>query len=985
MSAPANRPNAGLRGERESLLNTPALLIMSAVVVIALYVLFPRQPAFRDPQNLRASDALSIAYLRVLVRSDPDNIPLRLSFVQLLTEAGANDEATEALAPLLVKAPPEHAFEIGLAKTRLQLQLLFLAPAAESAQALRTDIGRGFDQLLPLAQKVSEQDLLLVEARKFGDPRVLAALYESLLARVDSSGPRRGRLLSETAALHLAANQPGEAARRWQQAFALLVDADEQRNVALSSLRAFLAAGEPAQALTAAKRFLHKRTADAELLALAADIAQQNGDDGQALSWLYALRPLQPEDPQLTERLLALELALGDLPAALPLARELTTDVIAGSPRQWLLARAFDWNGLQAESLPHWFALAMTAPDEESETRAFELAVALNDDDKVVQLVEAAALRRPLRGNEAAAYVSSGLRTQEPTRLVATLQNYLQQIDAGSTANGGAKPAPDRAAWVALARVQQARGEPLAALQAWQRAEQLAPLKPTERLAIAQAYWRSGQAEPALNSLLPLSSAPPAGQEARYWRLLAEIAWSLERSNVTRTAYQQLLARFAADDKQAIDRLLQLAEQSGDVAATERQALYGWSRLRSREYFVELLELAHQAGDNARLDQLLADAEQQQSRFAKEPRYWQYRAERAMSRGDIVLGKSSLEKLAALRANDPEVIEAQLWALLAESPASNPAIYLLIERYAGLAAGDPVLAEAMAAAEQTLGRPAEAAVWYLQTLPARKRDLPWLLTVADNLEWLGCTVTANQFRLRSLQQLQVQPVPFPAVAHPARLADYFYGRKFFARDLEEVLPEAEDFRDLIEQWQLQTGLDNARQFALHWQQKRLTLSAWEDLADEWQEQNGQEMAKMIQALSAELQLAPEGPLSSNVLPLSLNDVAARARRFGAGRSGSLPAPDPTRELPICRQTLEQFSALALPLPVLAVPRPAVAATTNASTNETFNATSTATTITATTAARSAATTISVATTTPTATQTTAQTTTQTTTPTTVKP
>ena len=57
---------------------------MSAVVLIAFWVLFPRQPAFRDPANLSAKDALSVAYLRVLVQSDPRNAPLRLSFVQVL-------------------------------------------------------------------------------------------------------------------------------------------------------------------------------------------------------------------------------------------------------------------------------------------------------------------------------------------------------------------------------------------------------------------------------------------------------------------------------------------------------------------------------------------------------------------------------------------------------------------------------------------------------------------------------------------------------------------------------------------------------------------------------------------------------------------------------------------------------------------------------------------------------------------------------------
>ena len=906
------------RPAREALLNGPALLMMSAVVVVALFVLFPRQPAFRDPQNLRASDALSIAYLRVLVRSDPDNIPLRLSFVQLLTEAGNHDEASTALAPLLTLSTTDYAFEIALARLRLQLQQLFRAPDGERAPLLRTAIQNGFHSALPLAGTETEQDALLIEARKFGEPGVLAALYETLLARVDVQGPRRGQLLADTARLHLAANQPAIAAQRWHEAFFLLTAAEPKRAAAAAAMQAYLAAGETVRALNSAKQFISAQETDQTLLALAADIAQQNGDDAQARDWLYRLRAQQPDNDALLERLLALELALGDLPAALTLARELDLLPSPSPARQLLLARSYDWNGESQAALLHWFALAMQTPDPENESRAFALAVALADDSKVVPLVASASARRRLNPGEADAYVASGLRNGEPSRLAQTLQDYLQ------------RESQDRAAWAAMARLQQASGEPVAALRAWQRAEQLAPLRPAERLAIAESYWRSGQPEPALNSLLPLSSAPPVGQEVRYWQLLAEIGWALERGNVARPAYQQLLARYQPDDKLAIDRLLQLASQAGDNAAMERQALYGWNRLRAREYFVVLLELAQRANDGKRIDQLLAEAQQQEARFAKEPRYWQFRAERAMLRREHATARASLERLAQLRANDPEVIEALLWLLLAEEPVATSAVNLLVERYSALAEGDPILAEAMAAAEQVLGRPAEAARWYALTLPARARDLPWLLTVADNLEWLGCTVTANQFRYRVLQQLQMQSPPMVLPSHPPRLADAMYGRRYFAGDLEQQLPDADDLRELIEQWRLQGQIDNARWFALRWQQKRLLLSDWEELADAWQEQNRDEIGTMLLALQAELQLAPEGPLSSAVLPLSLNDVAARARRFSAGRADPT-VPDPTRELASCRQQYEHFSTMALPVPAaipVVIPASGTAPTTS---------------------------------------------------------
>src|SRR6185437_14089409 len=139
---PRLQGNSGLRVEaqRESLLNAPALMFMSAVLLIAFWVLFPRQPAFRDPSNLSAKDALSVAYLRVLVQSDPNNAPLRLSFVQLLTDAGILDEAVAAIDPLKRAPASNLTHEIQLAELKLSLQQLYRHPVKDIESSLRARI-----------------------------------------------------------------------------------------------------------------------------------------------------------------------------------------------------------------------------------------------------------------------------------------------------------------------------------------------------------------------------------------------------------------------------------------------------------------------------------------------------------------------------------------------------------------------------------------------------------------------------------------------------------------------------------------------------------------------------------------------------------------------------------------------------------------------------------------------------------------------------
>src|SRR6476620_11295024 len=163
-------------------------MFMSAVLLVAFWVLFPRQPAFRDPSNLSAKDALSVAYLRVLVQSDPDNAPLRLSLVQVLTEAGLTDEAILAIDPLKHAHESHLAYEISLAELRLALQQLYRQPPKDVEAVLRARIAELIPSLLHIARNDTELNQVVVLAEQFAEPSVLAETFEQLLVIWKESG-----------------------------------------------------------------------------------------------------------------------------------------------------------------------------------------------------------------------------------------------------------------------------------------------------------------------------------------------------------------------------------------------------------------------------------------------------------------------------------------------------------------------------------------------------------------------------------------------------------------------------------------------------------------------------------------------------------------------------------------------------------------------------------------------------------------------------
>lgn len=869
---------------REKLLNAPALLIMGAVIVVALWVLFPRQPAFRNPANLSAKDALSVAYLRVLVQSDSDNAPLRLSLVQVLTEAGLLDEARGVIEPLQLIEREPLRFEIRLADLKLSLQQLYRRPSEERQQTLRQQIADLISRLLLTAPNESALDQVATLAEQFGEPQVLAQTFEHLAITVPAEPARKASWWRLAGRHYLAANAPKHAAQSYAGAFLLEPSSELKQTLAKNTLRALLQAGLDENALALTLRIMAGVTPDTELYQLAADIAEPLGDEQNALRWLTAVHQAVPE-PNLTERLLRLRIATGDLAGALELAPLLRDHVQPGSERHRLLAHIYDWNSQSRPALEMWLSLAMTGPDPEAESRAFALARDLPEDAAIMQLIELLATRRELTEPEWAAYIEAGLRQVEPLHLEQELRRHLLQFADSVTAKR------------TLSRLLVRMGEPDEALAALHGADIVDTIQAELRL--ARTLDAAGEPERALDVLLRRFSAPPEQETENYWLLLADLAWQLGRDTYASKALAEALV-YRPDDATIVDRLQQLARRNRDDRELERLARYGWERLDRISDLQRLMRFAFQRKNWVELDRWLALAEARPEQVQQAPDYWMYSAVRKMAAGNRDAARKALKETLRLRGQDPEVSEAIIWLLLAEPNVDATALEAAVQGYRQQGTVSPPLAEALAAAELTLGRPQSAAGWFMQSLQARPKDFFWNLTLADNVEWVGCPAHANAIRLQVLRSIGQGGVITQNGQHPARLADYFYGvhdPKVVSLDEDEV----EVWQDLRSGWNIVKPLDNARFFALMRQRERLLLSAWEDFADAVRENRMPIVQQMINAVAQSLASQPAGPAVSGTLPLTLDDVD-RANRWFAG-SAPVNTSTLASELPICRESL----------------------------------------------------------------------------------
>ncbi len=880
---------------------------MSGVLLIAFWVLFPRQPAFRDPANLSAKDALSVAYLRVLVQSDPENAPLRLSFVQLLTEAGMIDEAATAIAPLQHAPESNLTYEVRLADLRLTLQQLYRRPAPDIEASLRTRISQLVPSLLHIARNDRELNQVVASAEQFGEPSLLAETFEQLIVLKNETHDKKLRWLVFAARQRIAADQPRLAARNFMKAFKIEENPQGKLELAKSALRAYLQAGlnqeaQKEEALNVAIRVHERVEADTELLLLGANIAEPLADHMHALAWLEQAGERLPRDQMLAERIVRLQVSMGLLADTLSRAAQLRLDLAPGSNRHRLLAQIYDWNGHSDEALEMWLSFARAKADREAEARAFALAQAKPDNNALVQLLESVMVRRPLTQVEADAYVKAGLTVAQPGHVEQQLRRHAERFESSP------------AALKALADVLILEGKPRAALAVHEGLP--AGENAQRRTELARLYDEAGNAQKSFDLLLQelVSFDQPHTEE--YWLLLAKVSTQLGQDSHARRAYEKALA-LRPDDAEILENLQRLAVRHDDEKASEQLARYGWDRLRRIEDLQRLMRFSWKRENWLELDQWLSLADEMQSAkpllLSQAQDYWYFRAMRKMANGDRDAAEHALRQVLRLRGPDPEITEAMVWLLLSGKKIDHASLDAIIQPFRSQSGTQSELSapltEALAAAEQTLGKPIQAAAWYQQSLVARPGDFLWTLMLADNMEWAGCPTSANHVRLLALKRF-ASPSPRQAeIQYPLRFAEYFSGSKdMLAQRGTWVEPgKSEQWRSLREHWGLAKPLDNANYFSLLRQSERLSSPAWQKFADAVQSKDQRTVTSQLKAVSAYLERQPGQPGNRNapdMLPLSLEDLD-RAQRWLAGTASPNPG-DLYTEADVCRQTLSKI-------------------------------------------------------------------------------
>jgi len=722
-----------MRRNRESFFSLPALILMGALIALALYLLFPRQAVFENPDYLEKPDALSIAYLEVLLRSDSDNIPLRLSLARALGTTGQLERADQVLEPLMKLQPvPEEAFKYYL---ELQAKRLFAVPEGPVRDARK-------DELFADAQKLLRQpyepervlELLRPASNWLSQPRYLS-LLQGVQERMTSPGQQL-QLAREIARLEEAQSRPGAAAATLRPHIDTL-GADARSEFIDNIIRLELASGDPEAALTLFKRKHPTGNLSDEALTEGIRLARLAGASEEASSWVRQRANNNPKNADYQRELLSAQLAAGRTTAALTTARRLQSlpGDLTADDRQ-TIARVLEWNSLPAEALPIWLSLYRETGSRQAFERSVDLARGLFQWDTLVALLTDGAEQERL----------------DPLGYI-TLADALVRagrFDAARKRLGEGRelhPRSDALKNRLLGLLVNLRDLPAAI----DLLESLPQLSDADRVQLASLYWRTRQPERALEVLDFTPDDPELAASVQAMRL--DLANTLGRTDILRRDYDRLLDGTDRElTAEMEERLLNLAVLFEDYPQALRLSERRYQDSGEPRFLASMAEYQLALGRWQALEETLERWRTEVPDARLNARFWSLLALTHHRNDDLLAANEAYQTAWELAPDDENLMISWAWLKLAHVEQFADSLQALLARIAE--SPSPAAYPVMAYGYSALDQPRQALHWFREGMDTRVDDIDWLLATARLMEQTGSPGTATHLRRKAAAQLQ---------------------------------------------------------------------------------------------------------------------------------------------------------------------------------------------------------------------------------------
>jgi tetratricopeptide (TPR) repeat protein len=780
-------------GLRARILSTGGLLVVAAMVLVVLVMLYPRQQLLDRLRAEPRNDELSVSYLANLLSSEPDNADLRMLLAERHFALKQADRAESVLKPLLDRPSGNEAVRLRVSRlgySLLELRANAATPGSPHALALRAQLIAGLQERLTLSW--STPDLLLFARKATALEQLpLAQRFHSLI-RFDADGDRapwfeeavRTAIWAQdytgAATLHQRAMDRAptterkrehlhEALRILQsgnllgQALALAqthADVVGNDRALLDYLtRLALAANQPAVAEGYARRLLQMQVstlpaAALRWLAAAADLvvpAAQAAEpvramhaDPKAAEPASATRP-QPGDPRApfeeTSYLLAYQtfLANRNQNDAWRVAASAVRQEPANAAWRERLAQVCEWTGKPDEALVHWRALsqmpAATPTMVDGALKAMlRLAPGFNDDELLLDTWRQIATARRLTVEETLGVVALTERLGRPEEGM----QWLQESE---------RRQPARALREAQADLAERMGDQPTTIEALRRLIQKDGATVPRAMRLATIHSLRGEPAMAYEVLMPLVASVPAS-DLEYWRLVANLAWTLQIESQALHALG-ITTRSGEFNTIDADRLLTLLHLR-DPREAARFAEKAWSVLHLPGYLVTALDLWWNQRDLPQMERVFTGLDADSEKTAGTDAYfWVLRSQWRQARGEMLAAVSDLRRALEIEPENTGTRVAFLFLLIESGDKGE--LQRRLTTWQDAAQRNPAYDAAYAAGYMELDQPRLALPYWRRQAEGLRDDPLWNGSYADVLDAAGQPEQAVRVRALALQ------------------------------------------------------------------------------------------------------------------------------------------------------------------------------------------------------------------------------------------
>ena len=777
-----SRSVAALDRDRTPVLGWQALVGLVLLVLVALALLFPRETLKKAVREEGGSDALATAYLTNLVRTDPRDEELRLLLAGRQFRAGAEKDARETLEPLLFSA---HA------QARIQARLLMagLLESELNKEASGSDAHRAAQRRLRASLRALAREPLAAPALLELLPRAQAAADDSLareltLRLVESGDALPAGWIEKAAASALGHGDYRLASQLWFVLQQRSADPQERRNAFMQALQMLQQGNLLGEVMAEADKHIDGLERDEQTLVFLIRLSQAAGDGERAqayarrlmrmsartrfelFAWLFDLivprahaqaAAMRPYDEQAYGLAYDVFLANGNLQDALKVARSAVQQRPDDDAWRERLARTAEFAGQPAEALEQWKLLAARRHGEAAVQAILRLAPGLNDDEALLLAWRSIASTRAL--------------SEAEWRLIADLFERVGRPDEGiAYLTEAARKREQPIVLDRLAALQERTGHVEEAITAQRRLIEVTGTSPERALKLATLYLLRADFGSAYEALAPVESLVSAG-DAAYWRMLADLAWQLDRKEPAQRALSALV-RQEKPEADEFERLVQLLlERQPEEAARTAEA--GWRRTGNAFLLLTSLEIHTARNDRGALARLFAAMRaQDEQQLAGNSFFFTLRAAYRRGSGDVAAALADYRRALELSPGNAELRNTLLFQLAdaKAEPGVKRELQVRLTQWSLEASDNPAYWDAYVAGYLAVDQAPRALAYMRRQARGHETDYLWLAGYADVLEQAGQIGMAARVRRHAWLVVRAKGVPREAQRTPEMLA-----------------------------------------------------------------------------------------------------------------------------------------------------------------------------------------------------------------------